>query len=248
LRQAVKQALHLAAALEATRAVAAEQTAGGVEMGVVAHAGEDVQYLAFRGAGVEDAVGGQERDFQFPRQAGGGFEDAVFPAPEMALHLDEDAVCAEDAAQPAQEIARGLAVIAPQGFVKRTFLIAGEANEAGGELGQFIPTDGALRLGAAEFGARDQAAEVLVAEARLDQQRQDGAVVEGQLGADDRADAGFAGGGEKTRGTVDAVAIAEGERGHFEFRAALGELRRRGSAAQEAERAAGMKFDVVHES
>ena len=234
------------AAFEATRAVAAQQAAGGVEMRVVAHAGEDIEHRAFRGPGVEHAVGRQERQVQLARQAGGGGQQAILPAPQMPLHLDEHAPCAEHTAQLAQEGTRPGEIIPHQGPVERAVFIACQADEALGELGQFLPLDAAGGFGAAEFGTRDQPAEVLVAGARLDQQRQHGAVVKGQFRADDRPNAMFACRREKPRRAVNAVPVEQGERGHFEFRPPPRELRQRRRTAQKAKRAPAMKFDVVH--
>ena len=96
--------------------------------------------------------------------------------------------------------------------------------------------------------ASEQAAEVLVTGARFDEDGENDAVFHGEFAADDRADAVFFRGGKKSRRAVNAVAVAEGHGGHAGTGGGFGELLRSGGAAQKAERAAGMEFDVAHQS
>ena len=73
-------------------------------------------------------------------------------------------------------------------------------------------------------------AEILVTGAGGGEEREDAAVGEGELGADEGAHAGVAGGAEETRGAVDAIAVAEGEGGEFEAGGGGDERFRRGCA------------------
>ena len=60
------------------------------------------------------------------------------------------------------------------------------------------------------------------------------------------ADAIFFRGGKESWRAVNAVAIAEGHGGQAGTGGGFGELLRNGSAAQKAERAAAVEFDVAH--
>ena len=74
---------------------------------------------------------------------------------------------------------------------QRTFVASGEADEAGGAFGDFFGRDVAFAFSRAQFHARDQAAEILIAGARFDEQRIAPAVGGGDFGADVRANRSF---------------------------------------------------------
>ena len=131
-------------------------------------------------------------------------------------------------------------------------LVAAEGDEGtlpglGNKLLELCVGDAGFVLGRAEFGAGEHAAEVLVAGAGGDQEREGAAVLEGELGAGDVAGgcthASRCGGGSVgARGAVDTVAVGDGDRGELEFRGALDEFVRLAGAAVETEGAAGVKF------
>jgi hypothetical protein len=95
---------------------------------------------------------------------------------------------------------------------------AGQADEARAVLGDLIQIEGAFALGGAHLHHRDEAREVLVALAVFHEDRQPGAVLQGQLAADERADAGARGGLVEARGAVEAVAVDQRQHGHVEAR------------------------------
>src|SRR5262249_45491108 len=91
----------------------------------------------------------------------------------------------------------------------------------------------------------EQPTEIRVAGAVLDQERQGACVCDDDLRSHQRAHAGTARGGEEARRSVDAVTIAQGERGVAESRRALDQVLRQGGAAQEAEGALAAQLDVA---
>ena len=94
------------------------------------------------------------------------------------------------------------------------------------------------------FGVGDELAEVLVAGAVGREERQDGAVEEGDLGTDEGAYAGGGGRVVEAGGAIKSVAIAEGHGREFEARGGGREVARHRGSPQEAERARGVEFDV----
>ncbi len=63
----------------------------------MAHAGEDVHQLAFAGGGVADPVGGDQRKMEARGEIRRSLIAALLFTETMALKLDIDVVCAEDA-------------------------------------------------------------------------------------------------------------------------------------------------------
>ena len=87
---------HRGGVFEVTFAVLGEEFARGIEMGVMADAGEDIEDLAAKGFGVKDAVGGEQREMELLGEFGAGAEITVFAAKMMALNFDEDIGGAEN--------------------------------------------------------------------------------------------------------------------------------------------------------
>ena len=122
--------------------------------------------------------------------------------------------------------------------------MAGDAEEAAGELGDLFEGGGAFAFFGAELHAGDQAAEILVALAGFGQQRVGMAVGAGDLGADVGAESGFFHSHVKARRAVDAVAVDDGHGGHAEPRAGAGEFLGDGGPFEEGESGAGVEVGV----
>ena len=131
------------------------------------------------------------------------------------------------------------------GARERPVRAAGEAVQPGGVLLDLLPRRPRLALRAAGGGGGEQAAEVRVAGAVLDQQPERARVLDRDLGADERPHAGAPRGREEARRAVDAVAVGERERVVAERGGALDQVLRQRGAAQEAEGAAAAQLDVV---
>ncbi len=170
--------------------VARQQAAGFGQRGLVMQAGEDVQHLALHTGGVADAVGGDQRKLHAAREFHGGLIARFFVAVEMALQFDVNVVASEDARQAIQSFGR---VAVFQAACERAFVATSEADQPFGELSEVLERGGGPFAGLRDFGARaqfharDEAAEILIAFARFDQQR----VAPAVLRRDFRADVGL---------------------------------------------------------
>src|SRR4051794_6455117 len=120
----------------------------------------------------------------------------------------------------------------------------GEADEAAGVFGDFVEGSGAFAFFRAELHAGDEAAEVLISRARLDEERVREAVGAGDFGADVRGDARLLRGEVEPRGAVDAVAVHDGHSGHVVLRAGAGQLLGVGCALEEGKSGAGVELYV----
>ena len=162
---------HLGGGLQAALGVARQQAPGGGQGAVVVEAGEDVENFAAIRGGVGDAVGGQERQAEGARQRDRGLVPGLLAAVEVALQFDVHTVASEEGGQLLQAAAPGLHAALGQRGGQRTVVAAGQADEPGGVRGEIARVRrGLAMLGRAQLQARDQAAEILVAEAALDQQ------------------------------------------------------------------------------
>jgi len=88
---------HFGVALEMSLRIAGQEFARGVEMGVLADTGEDVENLAAIRAGILHAVRGNNRQAEMFRQIAEFLVTAIFPAEKMPLNFDVDVIAAEDA-------------------------------------------------------------------------------------------------------------------------------------------------------
>src|SRR5688500_11900594 len=135
-------------------------------------------------------------------------------------------------------------VVRVDGTRERAFFIAGKGDQAGRKFREFIPAEGALAFGRAEMTIGEETAEILVAGAGFDEDGEDGTILHGEFRAHDGSHAGFAGFGVKTRGTVNAIAVREGDGGETEFGGGFGEMFRKRATTQEAESTARMEFNI----
>ena len=97
--QIAKERTHFTIALQVAFGVLREETAGGVEMGVFADAGEDVENFAAARSGVLHAVAGDHREAKFPGEIEQGAIGSFFTAHEVPLNLHVNVVVAETVEQ-----------------------------------------------------------------------------------------------------------------------------------------------------
>src|SRR6266704_1064769 len=122
---------------------------------------------------------------------------------------------------------------------------AGEAVEAGGVLLDLRPRDQRLALRAPERARGEEAAEVLVAGALLDQEPEAAGARDRHLRADQGAETRAARGLEEARRAVDAARVGERQRVVAEHGGAFDQILRQRGAGEEAERAPAAQLDVV---
>ena len=140
---------------------------------MVADAGEDVEHLALFGVRIADAVGGDERKMERAREFDGSLVAGFFGAIVVALKFDKNIVGTEDTESCSSMRARlPRRRRCASACAKRTVFAASEADESVGILCEFFRTgEGTAVLRHAEFHLRDEAAEVLVAGAGGDEER-----------------------------------------------------------------------------
>ena len=227
--------------------IAREQTARLGERGFVMEAGEDVENFALDFRRVADAVGRDEGQLESAGEIDGGLIARFFLAIEMALQFDIDVAGSERAGEAGEGFG-GVVVLQREG--ERAFVASGEAEQAVGELGEIFKRGGRLiaRLrifrSSAQFHAGDQAAEILIAGARLDKERVASSILRGYFSADVGLDAGFFRAHVKAGGTVDAIDIGERHGGAVVRCSDGGVFLRDARAAQETEGGTGVELDV----
>ena len=239
-----KEGAHFGVALEMSLGVLGEEFACGVEMSVFADAGKDIEHLAARGTGILHAVGGDHRQAKMFRQIAELLVTPIFAAQEMALDFDVDVFAAERVDQKLRPIRRILgnarasrAVSAPspklssatqvrfgEGADRRTrgACAPQKSNQPFREFRQFVPLKRALAFRAPEMPLREQAAQIGVAGRSFTSTGKTRAIFHGQFGADNRPDIFLAGGDRKSLGAIDAVAIEQRHRRHFQLGGGLG--------------------------
>jgi hypothetical protein len=214
-----------------------------VEVRLLADAREHVGHRPAPRTRVERLVGRHQRQARVAGEPHQAAEIALLRAVEVALHLDEAAVAAEDPAQPIEDSPRLLVVAARHRGGQRATAAAGEAHETPGVRGEIVEPDAPRPLRRGELEAGDEPAEVAIAVAVLDEHGQPRAVVERHLATDDRPHAGVLGRAMKASGAVHPVAIDQGDGGHPDARG-LGHQRfGLVGAFQERERGLRVKLD-----
>src|SRR5207249_4565149 len=93
-------------AAEESFTVLFEQFAGGIKMGVMPNAGEDIQYLATKGLCVKHAIGGQQWQVVLRSQLTERFHSRFFAAKLVALDFNEEMLRAENAQEFFQDRSR----------------------------------------------------------------------------------------------------------------------------------------------
>ena len=94
-RQVGKKPRHFLRAFQIPVGVDGEQTAGFLNGGLVADAGEHVERFARFGRGMAHAVGGDQRQTVVPREIDERLVERFFSAIVVALEFDEDVFRAE---------------------------------------------------------------------------------------------------------------------------------------------------------
>ena len=196
-----------------------QQVASGIQMGVMADAGEDIQHLASDWFCVEHAIGGQQRQLVLSGKFGQSFDRRVLVAKMMTLYLDKEMLRAKNAQELFKDLGGGVNCLH-----QRTFFISAQRHQPLREFGQFCPADGALIFCRAQVGASEQAAQILITGSRLHQHCQHRAIFHGKFAADDGANAGLMRCGKKARRPIEAIAIAERHGRHSQLRSHLGQL------------------------
>ncbi len=228
--------------------VAREFAPGRIERRVFVQAGEHIHDSARLRRRVEHAVGREQRQARRARPVDQKFVLRLLARDEVTLDFHVEEVRAEEGGELRSGGGGGRGAVLPPGAPHRAFLVARQRHQSLGVFRQLAPADGALALGRPQVGRREQGAQAAIARLRRDQHRHDAAVLHGQFAADERAPARFPGRHVQPHRAVDAVAVAERERGQLQP-AGLGRQRlRQRPAAQEGKRAAGMEFDVGHVS
>ena len=256
---------HLARGFQAAFGVDFEPAAGGIECRMPAQAGERIGDDAVGSGGVGDAAGRKQRETLRGGEVAEKGDLAFLAADPVTLQFDEEPIAAEEREELFEGGVRGGAAGGAPRAPHGTVFVTGEGDEPGGIFFELGPrreagtlavtrigvvgrlqdrrtamgrTFGELRLG-------DELAKILVAHSCGDEERDDAAVLHGDLGADAGAEMLPAGRGVETRGAVEAVAIEHGDGGQFQPRGLAREVLGRRGPAQEAEGAPRVKFDVA---
>src|SRR5207249_960950 len=164
--------------------------------------------------------------------------DCRLPIENRRLHLLQSAIVNRKSAIPRPEPRT------PNPGPERSFVAAAQTDQPGSVLGQLLLGYSTLSFPGAQFHARDEAAEVLIPRARLDQKRIPEALGRGDFGADVGANAGLLRRHVEAWSAVDAVAVEERHGRYVQLRAQGGQLLRQRSALEKAEGGPGMEFDV----
>ena len=114
------------------------------------------------GVGEPHAVGGDDRHAKRARQLGQRHVVAFLVAQQMALQLDADVIAPEEADEPIEQPADAVMPRVEQ-------RPAGQRDEAGGEAVELLERERAFALRRAHLHARDEAAEILIALWRCDE-------------------------------------------------------------------------------
>jgi hypothetical protein len=184
---------------------------------------------------------------------------------EVALQFHGNIPAAKDFGEPLYATASFLHAAVGQGHRQRTFLAAGEADESSGVFLQFVGESSPFAFFRAKFHFRDQAAEVLIAEAGSHQQREPERIVipsrartpcspyflrgRGKAFATDlrpdmRLETYFLGCHIEARRTKDTIPVEQRHGRHIQVSASRHQSLGQGSAFEETKSGTGVKLDV----
>ncbi len=174
-------------------AVSLQQCSGGIQMRVMANAGEHIQNGTLVFTRIQNAIGRQQREPELLARLHEQSDGFFFAADAMTLDFDEEIIAGKNGGR-----------LFDRGFG------ACKRDEAFSKFRQFVPADAAFALGISQMRACEQPAKIGITGAGLRQYGQNNAVFHGQFRADDGADAQFTSAGKKTRRAIDTVAVAQG--------------------------------------
>jgi hypothetical protein len=267
MRQVVKEGTHLLRRSQVAARIDGEQTTGVRQRFAIADAGEDVEDLAVVLRGVAHAVGGDHGKMERRGDAQRCLVAPLLFPLLVALELDVYIVAAIDGDQPINSRAALRLTATRERCRERTLVAAGKADQSAGELLQIVDAGRAFGFGQlTHLVARDHLAEVLVASTRGAEQRKShglrrahvagrlthpwrggeliAQLAYGDLCADVAFDLELLCHGVEARRPVEAVAIGEGHRGHFERDGLLSQRLGLRCALEEGEGAGGMQLDI----
>ncbi len=163
--------MHGAGVPEVTLPLRREQASGGVERNVVANCGQDVVELLVLRPRVSHAVGREERQAQAPCEVRERLVAALLLPPPVALKLDVEAA-RKDRPESLEEAVRRIEAALLQLARDEPFRAARQRVQSLGMRGDLLERHRRFPLGFSERARRDEATEVLVAGARLDEERE----------------------------------------------------------------------------
>ena len=150
-------------------ALRGKQIPGRVERRVVADRGQNVVQLLVFGAGIARAVGRDERETGAPRQLDERLVAVLLLAQPVPPDLDVEPP-GKDPGEPAERLPPRLEPVPRERPRERSLLAARQAMESRRVRRDLLERDARLSLGLAGRALRDEAAEVLVAGAVLDEE------------------------------------------------------------------------------
>ena len=204
--------------------------------------GEKIESAASVGLRMKHAIGGYERESLRAGQCHEVFVAPGFSASQVTLDFDKNIVLAKDRHQ-CLEFFKGFRLA---GIFEDAFFVACQDEESFRISREFLPEHRGFRLGAAQSGFGDEAAEVLVSGSAGNQDRKDAFVFEREFRADQGADTMFFCGCVQAGRAVKSIAIAQRERRKTEPGGGAHEVLRIRCATQKAEGAAGVELNVGH--
>jgi len=169
-RKIGKKALHFGRRFQMAFGIAREEASGGIQIAMMADAGEYVQHFTLVGKRMAHRIGGHERQRQFARDLPRRLIARFFLAAEMPLQFDIDVLATEEIAKLPDRLRRLRYSALHKRMRQRPFFAAGKANQAGRAAGEVFRSDLALAFFRMQFHVRNQAAKILISGAALYEQ------------------------------------------------------------------------------
>ena len=149
--------------------IARQEAAGSRQGTVMAEGSKDVAQFAFFRSGIADPVSSDQGQFQHARDFDCGTVARFFIAMQMALKFDVDIVVFENLCKTPNLANSFIESTLSEGCGERAVITAGETDETGGVLFQFLFANCAFLLLSAKLHFGNEAAEVLIAGAGGDE-------------------------------------------------------------------------------
>ncbi len=212
--QVAEQGVHFARRTKEAFGIAVEPAAGGVEMRLLANAGQDVEERSLFALREDDVVGGEERQTvvacDIDKEAIATFLLRI----EVALQIDVEAIGKEVLKKPDRyREGSGFRVRGSRGLQERSGISTSKTDQAVGATLEVAPPLRAFALGGPQLGIGDGPAQIAIAAAvggeQIHAAIRSGAGGDMKLGADQRSQAGLDGSAMEPRRAVETIAIAE---------------------------------------